>query len=269
MKTYYEKVVETAEFLRGFEFAPEMVLVLGSGLADMADLVKNPIEVPYSDVPNFPEPKVAGHKGKLVFGELFSKKAAVVCGRFHPYEGHSMAISALPIAALAQLGAARLIVTNAAGGVNREFNPGDIMLISDHINLTGDSPLHGNYSIEFGGEQFTDLTDCYDKNLREKIKSQADFRLQEGVYAYRLGPFYETPAEVLMLRLMGADAVGMSTIPESLIAKHLGMEVVGFSLISNKAAGYDGEKLNHEEVLEAGKSASENMKKVIEIAMGA
>jgi len=298
MSEYYNKIKKTAEFLMGRGVRPSVILVLGSGLGEVAELVEKPIEIAYSEVPNFPEPTVKGHIGKLIFGELFGVKTAVLCGRFHPYEGHTMAVAALPIAALKLCGAERLICTNASGGINKDFEPGDIMLISDHINLTGDNPFVGNFAPELGGEMFTDLSDCYTKVLREKIKravsehssplrrdaeggvpynhpvrsastppEEGNLVLREGVYAYRLGPIFETPAEIRALDALGADAVGMSTIPESIMAAHLGMETVGISLITNKAAGHSGANLNHFSVLEVGKRASGKMKGVIEIAV--
>ena len=335
MSEYYNKIKETADFLMGRGVRLDVILVLGSGLSEMAELVEKPIEIEYSEVPNFPEPTVKGHIGKLIFGELFGVKTAVLCGRFHPYEGHTMAVAGLPIASLKLCGAGRLICTNAAGGINRDYEPGDIMLISDHINLMGDNPFVGNYAPELGGEMFTDLSDCYTKELREKVKmavgehssplqwdaeggvpynhpvafgatppeegndgsfdNQSGKRaaevvrpydgtpetaspttalprnenlvLREGVYAYRLGPVFETPAEIRALGVMGADAVGMSTIPESMMAAHLGMETVGISLITNKAAGHEGADLNHFSVLEVGRRAGDRMKRVVEIAV--
>jgi len=270
MSDYYKKVIEAAEFLKGKGAQPDTILILGSGLKNIAELVGNEISISYKDIPNFPEPQVHGHEGKLVFGDLFGVKAAVLCGRFHPYEGHSMSIAALPVAVMKMLGAGKLIVTNAAGGVNRSYDPGDIVLISDHICLSGDNPIYGNYVPELGGEQFTNLSDCYSKELREKVKNLADaqgLKLKEGVYAYRQGPVYETPAEIRMLETLGADLVGMSTIPEAMMAAHLGMETIGLSLITNKAAGHEGACLEHEGVLEVAERAKVEMEKIVKIAI--
>ena len=270
MNDYYKKVIETVNSLEEKGIKPSVVLILGSGLKNMVEMVENGVSIDYKDIPNFPESRVAGHEGRLVFGNLFGVKTAVLCGRFHPYEGNSMATAALPVAVMKMLGAQKLIVTNAAGGVNRSYEPGDIMLISDHITLSGDNPIYGNYVPELGGEQFTNLTDCYSKELREKVKTIAKeqgLKIKEGVYAYRPGPVYETPAEIRMLETLGADSVGMSTIPETLMAAHLGLATIGISLITNKAAGHEGACLEHADVIETAERAKGEMEKIVRIAV--
>jgi purine-nucleoside phosphorylase len=275
MHNMLEKATQTADYLRSkLSMLPDVLLILGSGLSSLVSNIENPIEIPYSDIPNFPEPAVESHVGKFVFGELFGVKTAVLCGRFHVYEGHSPQTSVLPVVAFGLLDIAnckskKVIITNAAGGINPIFNPGDVMIISDQINLSGDNPLVGNHIPELGGEMFTDMSDCYTKSLRRKVKELAnstDIPVHEGVYAYRLGPVFETPAEIRMLSTLGADAVGMSTIHEVAMATHMGMTVFGLSCITNKAAGLT-ESINHNEVVEYGRAAHDKMTEVIKLAI--
>lgn len=265
-----KQITETSSFLKNIlPEIPETLLILGSGLITLVDNIENPLEISYSDIPNFPEPSVESHVGKLVYGELFGIKTAVLCGRFHVYEGHSPQLAALPVAAFGMLGTKRLIVTNAAGGIHPNFNPGDVMIITDQINLSGDNPLVGHHIPELGGEQFTDMSDCYTLALRSKVKklaTQADIPVHEGVYAYRLGPVFETPAEIRMLATLGADAVGMSTIHEVAMATHMSMTVFGLSCITNKAAGLGG-IIDHNEVVEYGKKAHAKMSQIIKLAI--
>jgi purine-nucleoside phosphorylase len=229
---------------------PRIAIVLGSGLGFLADEVVEPIRIPYNTIPGFPEPGVAGHKGELVAGKLEGVPVIVQAGRFHLYEGHSAATAGLPARVFGELGVEILIVTNAAGGVRRTFPGGTLMLIADHINLMWRNPLAGP---ALPGEQrFPIMHEGYDRELRALARTVArerGIRLEEGVYAALLGPSYETPTEVRMLERLGADAVGMSTAPEVLVARSRGMRCLGFSIITNPGAGITGEALSHEEVL--------------------
>lgn len=267
MDAYLEKVRQAADYLRGkLPKHPEIGLALGSGWGDFASSVKNPVHIPYAEVPGFPTTGVAGHAGEWVVGEIAGKTVAVMSGRFHYYEGHDMKTVTLPIRVMQMLGVKTVILTNAAGGVNGEFNVGDLMLISDHIGLTGASPLYGA-NIDELGPRFPDMSYAYDRELRllaHQAASKLGFRLQEGVYAQMPGPCYETPAEVRMLRVLGADAVGMSTVPETIAARHGGMRVVGVSCITNMAAGVLDQPLSHGEVVEASRNAAGRIKAFLE-----
>ena len=229
---------------------PRIAIVLGSGLGFLADEVANPIRIPYNSIPGFPEPGVAGHKGVLVGGTLEGVPVIVQAGRFHLYEGHPAGVAGLPARVFAELGIEILIVTNAAGGVRRSFPGGTLMLIADHINLMWRNPLIGQP--EPGEQRFPIMHEPYDGELRARARAVArdmGIRLEEGVYAGLLGPSYETPSEVRMLERLGADAVGMSTVPEVLVARSRGIRCLGFSIITNPGAGITGEALSHEEVL--------------------
>jgi len=229
---------------------PRVAIVLGSGLGFLADEVVNPIRIPYNTIPGFPEPGVAGHKGLLVGGTLEEVPVLVQAGRFHLYEGHPAGVAGLPARVFAELGVEILIVTNAAGGVRRTFPGGTLMLIADHINLMWRNPLIGQP--QPGEQRFPIMHDSYDGELRALARTVAremGIRLEEGVYVGLLGTSYETPAEVRMLERLGADAVGMSTVPEVLVARSRGMRCLGFSIITNPGAGISGEALSHEEVL--------------------
>lgn len=229
---------------------PRVAIVLGSGLGFLADEVADPIEIPYRDIPGFPEPGVAGHRGLLVGGTLEGVPVLVQAGRFHLYEGHNAAVAGLPARVFAELGVEILIVTNAAGGVRRTFPGGTLMLMADHINLMWKNPLIG--PSEPGEQRFPIMHESYDEELRalaRAVARESGVRLEEGVYCALLGPSYETPAEVRMLERLGADAVGMSTVPEVLVARSRGLRCLGFSIITNPGAGITGEALSHEEVL--------------------
>ncbi len=233
---------------------PRVAIVLGSGLGPLAEDVQSAIRIPQSAIPGFPEPGVAGHKGELVAGTLEGVPVIVQAGRFHLYEGHSAAVAALPVRVFAGLGVDTLIVTNAAGGVRRTFRAGSLMLIADHINFMWRNPLTG--PSEPGEQRFPVMHAPYDAELRalaRTVAREAGIPLEEGVYAALLGPSYETPAEVRMLERLGADAVGMSTVPEVVAARARRMRCLWFSSITNPAAGITGEVLAHEEVLAAGK----------------
>ena len=260
METYTcEQYRESAEALRARlgGFAPKVLLILGSGLGALGDQVEDPIVVPYTEVPHMKRSTAPDHKGQFVFGHLSGKDVAVMQGRLHTYEGWSFADVSYPVRVLRLLGAETLIVTNAAGAVNREFDVGDIMLITDHIKLFGVSPLCGPNLNAFG-PRFPDMSHVYTPALREGARKAAenlDIRLREGVYMYFPGPQYETPAEVRAARILGADAVGMSTVPEAITAAHCSMRVLGFTLCTNMAAGVLDQPLSGEEVIAAGQAA--------------
>ena len=230
---------------------PEIAIILGSGLGDIADQVDG-ISISYSDIPGFKTSSVQGHAGRLIIGKLSSRNVIVMQGRFHYYEGHTMQEVILPVRVMKLLGADKLVVTNAAGGVNLNFKPGDLMLISDHLNLTGQNPLIGKNLGELG-PRFVDMSYAYNKdllNIADKIADDLGIKIQKGIYAALSGPTYETPAEIRMLRTLGADAVGMSTVPEVIAANHMGMKVLGISCITNMAAGILDKPLCHDEVIE-------------------
>jgi purine-nucleoside phosphorylase len=246
------------------DFQPKTALVLGSGLGDLAAEVTDPIAIPYGEISGFPEPTVVGHSGNLIAGYLAGKPVILQSGRFHLYEGHDPSVVVLPIRVFAELGVSHFVVTNAAGGINRNMAPPTMMLITDHINLMWKSPLRGEV---FEGEpRFPDMSAPYDPELRAIAREVAlDLGIQvgEGVYLGVLGPSFETPAEIRMFDTMGADAVGMSTVPETIVANARGIKVLGISSITNPAAGTTNEPLNHEEVLEAGKEIAKDLGRLI------
>jgi purine-nucleoside phosphorylase len=228
-----------------------IAIVLGSGLGGLASRIESAVHIRFADIPGFPESTVAGHAGAVICGQLGGKAVIALSGRFHVYEGHSARLAAFPIRVVHALGARTLIVSNAAGGVNRLWQPGDLMLIRDHINLTFRNPLIG--AVEDGDLRFPDMSEPYDSQLAElahRVASKQGIALRDGVYAGLLGPAYETPAEVRMLERLGADAVGMSTVPEVIVARARGMRVLGISCITNMACGISSHPLTHEEVLE-------------------
>jgi purine-nucleoside phosphorylase len=246
-------------------FTPRIAIVLGSGLGGLADRVSQPIRIPYARIPGFHAPTVTGHKGELVGGVLGGVPVVMQSGRFHMYEGHSAGESALPTRVLAQLGATTLIVTNAAGGINRSFGPGTLMLIQDHLNLTGRNPLEG--PVMPGETRFPDMTTAYDADLRRtahEVAGAMDLPLAEGIYAALLGPTYETPAEIRMLERLGADAVGMSTVPEVIVARARGLRVLGISTITNPAAGVSDKPLSHVEVMEVADQVAARLAALVE-----
>lgn len=261
MNYTFEHYRESADFLLSKlgGFQPKVAMVLGSGLGYLGDLVEDPIVVPYGDIPHFKHSTAPGHKGQMVFGRLAGKDVAVMQGRVHHYEGYSYEEVSYGVRVLHLLGCGTMFVTNAAGGVNWNFQAGDLMLITDHIKIFMESPLWGENLPQFG-PRFPDASYLYTPRLQDLARQQArrlDLELKEGVYMYFPGPQYETPAEVRMARILGADAVGMSTAPEVITAGHCGMEVLGFTLVSNMAAGVLPKKLSEEEVLEAAEAARE------------
>ncbi|MEH7222842.1 purine-nucleoside phosphorylase [Bacillus sp. JJ1566] len=245
-------IERAAQFLKEKSQAvPEIGLILGSGLGVLADEIENPIKVPYDQIPEFPVSTVEGHAGQLVFGTLQGKSVVAMQGRFHFYEGYSLDKVTFPVRVMKELGVTTLVVTNAAGGVNESFKPGDLMIITDHLNF-GQNPLIGPNDSKFGA-RFPDMSEAYTKELRtlaRKVANELNIAIQEGVYVGMTGPSYETPAEIRMLRTLGGDAVGMSTVPEVIIARHANLRVLGISCISNMAAGILDQPLTHDEVIE-------------------
>jgi purine-nucleoside phosphorylase len=264
---------ETKEFLEAklAGFKPEVAMVLGSGLSGMSAALSNALTIPYADVPNFPKPSVPGHVGEMIFGELAGKKVMLLKGRVHLYEGRPLAEVVYPIHVVDALGVKVLIVTNAAGGINPQFNAGDLMIIEDHINFMGVNPILGLNETN-GSVKFLDMTQAYSTRLREKLENVAEKQqmpLRVGVYLATTGPSYETPAEVKTFAWVGADAVGMSTVPEVIIARYHGIEVLGLSCITNLAAGVSNKRLSHEEVLAVGAAAQDKLAKLLVPFLGA
>lgn len=253
---------ETTTYLQSYITEPlSIAIVAGSGLGKLADLLTDKTEVAYSDIPHFMSSTVVGHAGKLIFGQLGGKAVVLMAGRVHFYEGHGMQQTTYPIRVFQSLGITRLLLTNAAGGMHEAFKDGAIMLISDHINMMGESPLVGENIAAFG-TRFPSMSDAYTATARERMKQiakDAQVTLYEGVYTGWKGPAYETPAEIRFLKLIGSDAVGMSTVPEVLVAAHGGMEVVAMSCITNMAAGLLNSSPNHEEVMEVANKLSDDM----------
>lgn len=244
--------------------APTIALVLGSGLGGLAEQVGDGVRIPYKDIPGFHVPTVEGHRGELVIGKLGGKAVLVQSGRFHMYEGYSAVDNVLPVRVFGALGIKSMILTNAAGGVRRTFRAGSVMLISDHLNLTGRNPLIG--PVVPGDERFPDLSEAYDAEYRNTARATArklGIPLEEGVYAGLLGPNYETPAEVRMLERLGADAVGMSTVAEVIAARARGIRCLGFSLVTNPGAGISPTPLNHKEVMETAARAGKELARLI------
>lgn len=258
--SYELKIKEAADFiLEKTNYKPEIGLILGSGLGAIGDQIENPEFYTYSEVPHFPVSTVQGHAGRLVIGKLEGKSVVAMQGRFHYYEGYPIQDVTFPVRVMKALGIQTLIVTNAAGAANTEFNPGDLMIIKDHLNLTGANPLMGKNLDEFG-PRFPDMSDAYNKELRDKVKviaQKLNIQVQEGVYAWFSGPTYETPAEVKMAQILGADAVGMSTVPEVIVANHSGIKVIGISCLTNMAAGILNQPLSHSEVMETSEMVRE------------
>ena len=264
------KINAAAAFIRSqTDYRPTIAMVLGSGLGDYADSLENPQRIPFSDIPNFPVPTVPGHTGALVFGRKDGKEVVAMQGRVHYYEGLTARQITLPVRVMAALGVKTLVLTNACGGVNLSFHPGDLMLISDHINFCGADPLIGENLDEFG-PRFPDISDLYTRSLRAAVKekaAEAGISLQEGVYLMYSGPNYETPAEIRAFRVLGADTVGMSTVPEALAAGHSGMQVLGISCITNMAAGVLPQKLSHREVVETADRVRNTFTKLLDLVL--
>lgn len=257
---------KSIDYIKGkIKNQPEIGIVLGSGLGDFADAIEDKIEIPYTEIPGFPVSTVKGHDGKLIFGKFNSKEVCVMKGRIHYYEGYDIKEVVYPIEVLAGLGIKTLILTNAAGGVNTDFEPADLMIINDHINLMGKNPLIGPNDEDLG-PRFPDMTDLYNKDLievAEKSAKKLGIDIKEGVYMYFTGPSYETAAEVRMARILGADAVGMSTVPEAIIARHRGLKILGISTITNMSTGILDTPLDHTEVVEVGQEVAGKFKELL------
>ena len=267
MNYTFAQYQESAEYIRSKigDFTPKAAMVLGSGLGFMGDVVKDPIVVPYKEIPHFKASTAHGHKGQLVFGYLEDKPVAVMQGRMHHYEGYSFEDVSYAVRVLRLLGADTLIVTNAAGCVRTDWQAGDLMLITDHIKMFSESPLRGENMPEFG-VRFPDASSLYTPALRTLAREAAaelGIELREGVYFYCYGPQYETPAEVRAARILGGDAVGMSTAPEVIVAGHCGMQVLGFTLLSNMAAGILDQPLSEQEVLDAAEACKDKFSRLV------
>jgi len=247
---------------------PQIALILGSGLGELAESIENPVIIPTHEIPFWPQSTVPGHKGRLVIGELEGKQVLVLQGRTHYYEGHSVTKIGLPIRVMQRLGIKTLILTNASGGLHDDFYPGDIMLIKDHLALlpmAGENPLRGPNLDEFG-PRFPDMSAIYNPELielAEDVASGLGLKLHQGVYVCLSGPSFETPADCRFLKMVGVDAVGMSTVPEAIVAKHGGMDILGFATITNKIDPDGTNKASHEEVLEVGDQLAPNLMKII------
>jgi len=275
----YENAVEAAEFIKSkYEKAIETAIVLGSGLGAFADQLENAVKIPYESIPHFARSTVQGHAGQLVLGEIDGVSVAVQQGRLHYYEGYDMDQVMFPMRVFGVMGIKNVILTNAAGSLSTEMTPGSLMLISDHLNMMGTNPLRGANDERFG-PRFPDMTEVYDHSFQRiateqaneiskerfnerKDKTLTDF-LHRGVYCALSGPTYETPSEIRLYRLLGADAVGMSTVPEAIAARHQGMKVLGISCITNFGAGMTEELINHEEVMETGAKVAEIFKELL------
>ena len=264
-KDVFARAKEAAQYIKdqGVDTL-EVGLILGSGLGELADEIEDRVVIQYTDIPSFPVSTVEGHAGQLVCGTLGGKKVIALQGRFHYYEGYTMEVVTFPIRVMSELGVESMIVTNAAGGVNRDFTPGDLMMITDHINFFGTNPLIGANDEE-QGPRFPDLSQAYDLEYQTFIKeaaSELDLPLKEGVYFGMTGPTYESPAEIRMINTLGGDSVGMSTAPEVIVARHAGIRVAGISCITNFAAGLGGE-LNHEDVIEVSTKIRSSFKSLV------
>lgn len=247
-----QAINQAADYIRNkLSIKPLVGLILGSGLGVLADEINNKTVIQYKDIPHFPESTVAGHKGQLVVGTIEGKPVIAMQGRFHYYEGYTMEQVTFPVRVFKQMGIEALILTNAAGGINKSFQPGDLMIITDHINQMGTNPLIGPNQDELG-TRFPDMSQVYDLDYIEHATmcaKEMGLHIQKGVYVGNSGPAYETPAEVNMLRIVGGDAVGMSTVPEAMVGKHASLKILGISCISNMAAGVLDQPLSHDEVI--------------------
>ncbi len=261
-----DRIKKCGRFLRerGIN-SPKIGIILGSGLGKFADGIGEKIEVEYGEIPEFPISTAIGHEGKFVYGKLFNKDVIVMKGRVHFYEGYSIEDVVLPVRVMIYLGIKILIITNSSGAINKSLKPGDLVLIRDHINFMGINPLRGKNYEEFG-PRFPDMTYVYDLDLRKlamEVAKERGIDLREGIYAAMSGPSYETPAEINMLHILGADVVGMSTVPEAIVASHAGLKVLGISCAANMAAGILKKRLSEEEVIEVADSISDKFEKLL------
>jgi purine-nucleoside phosphorylase len=265
-ETLYERAEHAARLIRARAGEDVRVaLVLGSGLGAFADELEGAQAIPYDEIPGFARPTVEGHAGRLVVGRVGAATVAAMQGRFHFYEGYTLEEVTFPVRVLGLLGAKSLVLTNAAGGLNNSYEQGALILISDHLNLMGTNPLLGKNDPRFG-PRFPDMTEVYDREYQEAAIAEAremGLELRRGIYAALTGPSYETPAEIRMMRLLGADAVGMSTVPEAIVARQMGLRVLGFSCITNMAAGVLDKPINHEEVIETGERVRETFAELL------
>lgn len=264
--TLYERAEHAARTIRArWDEEARIALVLGSGLGAFADKLEDALSVPYDEVPGFARSTVEGHAGRLVLGKIDGLPVVVMQGRFHFYEGYALEDVTFPVRTLGVLGIKSLVLTNAAGGLNNAFTQGSLVVISDHLNLMGVNPLLGANDARFG-PRFPDMTAVYDHEYQDIAIKEAQglgIELRRGVYAALSGPSYETPAEIRMLRLLGADAVGMSTVPEAIVARHMGLRVLGLSCITNMAAGVLDQPINHEEVIETGARVADTVGRLL------
>ena len=263
MNNMYDKVVESTKYIKDktTKFNPKVAVILGSGLGNLVGVLEDKEYIDYKDIPNFPQSTVEGHEGRLVFGKIKGIDVLAMQGRFHYYEGYTMKEVTYPVYVMQQLGIQKLIVTNACGGINTDFKPGTLMLIKDFINLFGDNPLIGVNDKRFG-VRFPDMSEPYKLELIDKAKSIADeinVEYKEGIYAGFMGPYYETAAEIVSIGRQGADAVGMSTVPETIAANYLGIDVLGIACITNMATGIQKHKHSHARVVETAEKASANL----------
>jgi purine-nucleoside phosphorylase len=259
-----------AALLAAAPISPRLAVVLGSGMSELADRITEATAVPYDQIPHFPTTTVAGHEGKVLLGKLGGVPVIMFQGRFHYYEGHDLETVTFPVRVLSRLGVSTLILTAATGGIRADLRAGNLVLLTDHLNLIGSNPLRGLNDIRLG-TRFPDMTEVYSKRLRAIAREEGKhlgIDLAQGVYACLPGPSYETPAEIKMLRTLGADVVGMSTVAEAIVARHAGIEVLAFALVSNAAAGVVGTPITHEEVLEAGRKAAPTLARLIERVVG-
>jgi purine-nucleoside phosphorylase len=267
MSDQFALAQRAAEFLRGRVPAiPTVAIVLGSGLGRFSQALQDSLTIAYDDIPHWPASAVVGHAGKLVIGSIAGQRVAALSGRAHFYEGHPMSVVTFATRVLGVLGVRTLVLTNAAGGINVNFKPGTLMVIDDHINLMGTNPLVGSNDDRFG-PRFPDMTEVYSKRLRQAADQAAEARgvaVSHGVYVALHGPSYETPAEIRYLRGVGADAVGMSTVPEAIVGRHMGMEVLGISCITNAAAGVLPQPLAHDEVMEVARRVADKFSNLLE-----
>ena len=261
-----KEFLETTNYIKEHvEYLPKIAIILGSGLGTLADEIKEKTIIPYKDIPNFPVSTVAGHKGELIFGKLNNVPIIAMNGRFHYYEGYDLKETTYPIRIFKLLGVETLILTNAAGGINLNFEKGDLMIIEDQLSFFAESVLRGTNLDEFG-DRFIDMSNVYTKEYIEILKpimKKITGKSLTGVYAYMKGPTYETPAEIKALRVLGADAVGMSTVPEAVVARHSNIKCIGITCITNMAAGVKNEVLSHEDVKETAKKVESNFKEVV------
>jgi purine-nucleoside phosphorylase len=262
----YDKATRAANFIRErYKDELQIGLVLGSGLGAFADEIEDSVKIPYEEIPGFARSTVEGHAGQLALGKVEGVNVAAMQGRFHFYEGYSLEEVTFPQRVMGLLGIKSLILTNASGGINVDFEPGMLMLISDHLNLMGTNPLIG-YNDERFGPRFPDMTNVYDRDYQEIAMQEAHamgLNMRRGIYAALTGPSYETPAEIRLFRILGADAVGMSTVPEAIVARQMGIKVLGISCITNLAAGVTDTPINHEEVMETGERVKETFKELL------